>query len=124
MAVVHTAVGIEEGTVVVDTEEDRAAVVHTAVDIEVDMTVVDTEENRAAVVHTAVDIEVMFVTDIETEEAMIVRPVVEAVIGIQEDSLADIALEAASIAGLTMNIALEAASIAGLTMNIGVNIQD
>ena len=84
MAVVHIAVGIEEGTVVVDTEEDTTAAVH-----------------------TAVDIEVVFVTDIETEEAMIVRPVVEAVIGTQEDSLADIALEAASIAGLTMNIGVD-----------------
>jgi hypothetical protein len=38
---------------------------------------------------------------------MVVRPAVEAVMDIQEDSLADIALEAANIADLTINIEVD-----------------
>ena len=60
------------------------AVVHTVVDIEEGMAVVG--------------IEVAFVADTETEVAMAANPAEEAVEGNQEDSSADIALEAASIA--------------------------
>jgi hypothetical protein len=49
----------------------------------------------------------VFVVDIESEVAMVVRPAVEVVMHIQEDSLADIAPEAASIVGLTMNIGVD-----------------
>ena len=80
-------VGIGEGT----------AVVHTAVGI----------GKGTAVVHTAVGIGVMFVADTETEEGMAARPAVEAVMDIEEDSLVDIALEAVSIAGLTINIGVD-----------------
>lgn len=95
------AVGIEEGMAVA-VEEDTTAVAHTVVDIE--------EGRVVVVVHIAVGIEVVFVADIETEVTMVVMPAVEAVMDIQEDSLA--------------GIALEAANIADLTMNIGVDIQD
>jgi hypothetical protein len=67
---------------------------------------VETEEGMA-VVHTAVGIEVVFVADIETEVAMVVEPAAEAVMDIQEDSLVDIALEAANIADLMMNIGVD-----------------
>jgi hypothetical protein len=86
MAVAHTVVGIEEGMVVVVGTEEGMAAVHT---------VVGTEEGMAAV-HMVVGIEEVFVAGIE--EALVVRPAVEAVVGNQEDSSADIALEAANIA--------------------------
>jgi hypothetical protein len=80
---------------VLDTEEGMA-VVHTVVDIE-DGMAVGIGEGMVAV-HTVVDIEEVFVADTETEGALVVRPAVEAVEGNQEDSSADIALEAANIA--------------------------
>jgi hypothetical protein len=56
-------------------------------------------------VHTAVGIEVVFVAD--TEAALIVRPAVEAVMGAQEDSLADTALEAANIADMVTTVEVD-----------------
>lgn len=73
------------------------AAVHTAVDIEVGM--------MPVVVHTVVGIEVVSVADTEVE--LIVRPAVEAVVSTQEDSLADIALEAANIADMVTTVEVD-----------------
>ena len=100
------AVGIEAG-MAVDIEENMAVVVHSAVGIEEGTVVAVGIEEGMAVVHIAVGIGMVFVVDIESEVAMGVRPAVEAVMDIQEDSSADIALEAASIVGLTMNIGVD-----------------
>jgi hypothetical protein len=78
-----------------------------AVDTEEGMAVAVGIEEGMAVVHIAVGIGMVFVVDIESEVAMVVRPAVEVVMHIQEDSLADIAPEAASIVGLTMNIGVD-----------------
>jgi hypothetical protein len=89
---------------VVDIEADMAAAVHIAVGIEVSMAVVvDIEVGMmAAAVHTAAGIEVA-----DTEVALAVRPVVEAVMGTQGDSLADIALVAANIVDMETTVEVD-----------------
>ena len=112
MVVVHTVVDIEGGMAAVGIEEDMA-VVHTVVDIEGGMavvhTVVDIEEDMA-VVHTVVDIEEDMAVDTEegmaavgTEMALAAGPAG----GNQEDSSADIALEAANIADRVTAVQLD-----------------